>query len=117
MLTFLADENFHGHVVDGLIRRCPDIDMVRVQDTGLDGADDEEVLEWAATNGRLLLTHDVRTMPKYAFERVMAGRPMAGVFVVAGDATRRRIVEDILLIAQCSTPEEWQNRVTFLPLQ
>ena len=117
MLTFLADENFDGHLVDGLTRRCPDTDLLRVQDIGLQGADDEQVLKWAAESGRVLLTHDVRTMPKYAFARVTAGKPMAGVFVVTGDATRGRIIDDIVLIAQCSTSDEWQDSVTYLPFQ
>jgi hypothetical protein len=40
MLTFLADENFHRAIVRGLLRRKPDLDIVRVQDVGLSGVDD-----------------------------------------------------------------------------
>ena len=58
MLRLLADENFHGDIVRGLLLRKPDIDIVRLQDIGLDGAEDPEILGWAAENNRIILTHD-----------------------------------------------------------
>lgn len=61
MLRF-ADENFNNDVVRGVLRRNPDVDIIRVQDAGLGGADDPSVLEWTAREGRILLTHDVSTM-------------------------------------------------------
>lgn len=83
MLRFFADENFNHDILRGLLRRQPDIDIVRVQDVQLRGADDPTVLEWAAREGRILLTHDVNTVTRYALERVAAGRPMPGVFEIA----------------------------------
>ena len=63
MMRLLADENFHGVVVRHVLIRCPGLDLVRVQDVGLSGATDPEVLAWAAANDRIVLTHDHRTMP------------------------------------------------------
>ncbi|WP_347242249.1 DUF5615 family PIN-like protein [Nostoc sp. FACHB-892] len=59
MLKLLADENFDNTVVRGLFRRSPEIDIVRVQDIGLSNKDDPTILDWAAQEGRILLTHDV----------------------------------------------------------
>lgn len=70
MLRLASGENFNNDIVRGLFRRRPDVDIVRVQDVGLSGADDARVLEWAAQEGRVLLTHDVSTMTRYAYERV-----------------------------------------------
>ena len=78
MLRFVADENFNNDVVRGMLRRAPDLDIVRVQDVELSGADDPTVLEWAAQAGRILLTHDVKTITQYAYERIRAGLPMPG---------------------------------------
>ena len=72
MLRLLADENFNGRIIRGLSRRQPEMDVVRVQDVGLSGADDRLVLAWAANEGRVLLTHDQKTVPAYAYERVIA---------------------------------------------
>jgi hypothetical protein len=54
MLRLLADENLDGNIVRGLVRRLPDVDIVRVQDVGLSGVDDPAVLEWAAAEGRVM---------------------------------------------------------------
>ena len=44
MLRLLADENFNGDIVRGLLLRQSDLDIIRVQDVGLAGADDPDVL-------------------------------------------------------------------------
>jgi predicted nuclease of predicted toxin-antitoxin system len=67
MLRLAADENFNNDIVRGLLRREPGLDIVRIQDVGLSGADDPTVLEWAAQEGRVLLTHDVTTITRYAY--------------------------------------------------
>jgi hypothetical protein len=54
-------------IVRGLLRRQPDIDIVRVQDVGLSGASDPVVLFWTAKEGRILLTHDVTTITHHAY--------------------------------------------------
>jgi predicted nuclease of predicted toxin-antitoxin system len=69
-MKFLADENFDNRIMRGILRRQPDIDIVRVQDLEIAGADDLTVLAWAAQAGRILLTHDERTIPHYVYERV-----------------------------------------------
>ena len=82
MIRFAADENLNDAITRGLRRRQPAIDIVRVQDAGLSGADDPTILQWAAEEGRVLLTHDVSTTTKYAYERLRNGQPMPGVFEV-----------------------------------
>ena len=80
MLRLAVDENFNNDIVRGLLRRKPELDIVRIQDIGLSGADDSTVLKWAARENRVLLTHDVTTITRYAYERVQAGQHMPGVF-------------------------------------
>ena len=58
MLRLAADENLNNDIVRGLLRRRSNLDIVRVQDVGLSGADDPTVLAWAAQQGRVLITHD-----------------------------------------------------------
>lgn len=71
MLRLLSDENFRGEILRGLRRRLPDVDVVRVQDVGLAGADDPAILAWAASEGRILVTHDRNTIPEFAYERML----------------------------------------------
>jgi hypothetical protein len=116
MLRRLADENFNGSIARGMLLRNPDLDLVRVQDVGLSGADDQTVLEWAARQGRVLLTHDYKTVPKYAYQRVRAGQLMVGVFVCDTYVAVQQAIEDILLLAECSAVGEWEGQVRYLPL-
>jgi len=98
------------------MRRQPDIDIIRVQDVGLSGDDDPIVLEWAAQEGRILLTHDVATITRYAYERIAAGQPMPGVVEVTSDAPIGRVIEDILVLLACSLEGELEGQIQYLPL-
>ena len=117
MLLLAADENFNNDIIRGLLRRRPAFPLTRVQDVGLSGAPDATVLEWAVQDGRVLLTHDVTTITRFAYERVVAGRPMPGVFEVGRDVPVRDAIEDILLIADCSLQVEWEGQTRYLPLR
>jgi len=116
MLRFAADENFNGDIVRGLVRRNPKLDIVRVQDVGLSGANDPSVLAWAADQGRIVVTHDLSTLAKHAFQRVAAGQPMPGIFEVKSVAPIGQTIDDLILLAECSFEGEWEGQVRFLPL-
>ena len=116
MLLLVADENFNNDIVRGLLRRNPNLDIVRVQDVGLRGEEDPVILEWAANEGRVVLTHDAATMAYFAYERVQAGLSMPGVIEVADDLPLGQVIDDILLIAETSERNEWEGRVIYLPL-
>lgn len=116
MLRLAADENFRFAIVRGLRRRSPDLDIVRVQDAGLTGADDSAVLAWAAQEGRVLVTHDIATISRPAYDRVLAGQSMPGVFKVSRSVPIAQVVEDLLLLVEGSEEGEWEGKVLYLPL-
>lgn len=115
-LRLLADEDLDNDIVRGLLRRRSDISIVRVQDVGLRGADDLAILEWAARENRVVITHDVSTMTAHAYHRISTGQPMPGIFAVAQSVPLNVAIEDLLLIAECSFPGEWEGQVRHLPL-
>ena len=117
MVRFLADENFNNQIVRGILRQNPDIDIVRVQDVDLSGADDPTVLAWAAQEGRIVLTHDVATMTTFAYQRIQAELSMPGLFEVSRRVPVGLAIEEIILIAECSIEGEWEGQVRFLPLR
>jgi len=116
MLSLAADENFNNDIVRGVLRRNPELDFLRVQDAGLSGASDEAVLEWAAHEARVLLTHDASTLTGYAYNRVRARLAMPGVFEVSRAVPVATAIEDILLLAELSLSGEWEGQVRYLPL-
>ena len=116
MLRMGTDENVDGDLVRGLLRRMPGLDIVRSQDAGLRTADDPAVLAWAAAEGRILVTHDRATMPRFAYDRVIAGQPLPGLFVVDHRCPIGQAIDDLALLAECSDEGEWEGRVLYLPL-
>lgn len=116
MLRLLADENFKEQIVNGLRRRLPGIDLVTVRDAGLVGDDDPSVLAWAALEDRVLLTHDIRTMKGFAYERVEAGQPMPGVLEVPDLLPIGQALEELLLVIQLLDAAEIRDRALRLPL-
>lgn len=69
---FLVDEHINSALVMGSERLVPDIDVASVQNVGRRTADHPTILEQAASQGRVLITRDVKTIPSHAFERVSA---------------------------------------------
>lgn len=116
MIKLLADENFDNTIIRGLLRRNPDVDIVRVQDSGLSGEDDPVVLEWAANEGRVLLTHDVATITRYAYERLVNDLFMPGVIEIHMDAPVGRVIEDLAILLECGKPEDLDGQIYYLPL-
>ncbi len=116
MLSLVSDENFNGDIVRGLFLRYPNLDLLRVQDVGLQEADDPDILAWAAINERILLTHDRATMPDFAYARLVAGEPMAGMFVVNNRMPIRQAIDELTLLISASEQAEWKRTVLHLPL-
>jgi len=115
VLRLLADENFNGRILRALVRQIPDLDVVRAQDTPLSGADDPAILEFAAAEGRILMTHDIETLVGYAWERVRSGRAMPGVIVALTDRPIGQVLEDLETLLLASRPEELIAQIYFLP--
>ena len=98
-------------------RQLIGVDFVRAQDVGIAGADDRALLEWAANQGRILVTHDVKTIRFFVDERFRKGLPMPGVIFVPQPFSIADIINDLSLMIQCNTLEEMSGSVyTYLPL-
>ncbi len=115
-MRFLADENFNNHIYRGLLLQKPGLDIVRVQDVGLSGKNDLVVLDWALSEQRILLTHDIKTIPAQALSMLEAGQPIPGILLSHLDVSIGQIIADLLLIAECSKQEEWEGQIHYLPL-
>lgn len=66
MLRLVSDEDVHDDIVRGLRRRESTVDLVRAIDVGLGQTPDPDILAWAASTQRILLTGDLNTMIGFA---------------------------------------------------
>ena len=116
-VKYLFDQDFNGRIVRGVRRRMPSLDTKTVQEAGLSEAPDPQVLEWAAGEFRLVVSHDHRTMRTYAEERLNSQLPMRGLILIHQRVPLREAIESLVLVAETSTAEEWDGKIIFLPLR
>lgn len=115
-MRLLLDENFNHDILRGLRLRAPSLDYVITQRTELRGVKDPSLLEWAASADRILVTHDINTIPKHAYERVSASLPMPGAIIVPETLPIGQAIEELLTIIECSDQSEYENQVVHIPL-
>lgn len=112
---FLADEDLKFEIVLAVRRLEPTIDFPTVIELGRAGSTDEQVLEFAHTEGRILVSHDVNTLRGLADGRVADGRGVGGVLLTAQGNPTRAVAETIHTIWGASEADEWVDRVVFIP--
>lgn len=120
MIRFVADEDFNGRTL-AILRNLSalfevEIHVSRVQDVGLMSASDSAILDWAAANRRILLTHDQRSMASHADMRIRRKLPTPGVFMVrqhrAPNEQAYAILDEVTL--RIHEGREWDNEVVWL---
>ena len=116
MLSVLIDENLDQRILRGLRLQVPNLDYVIVQETKLQSAGDPAVLAWAAEHERVLVTHDVNTIPKYAYERIRLGEPVAGAIIIPEDLAIGIAIEELSVLIECCEMEELANQVKYVPI-
>ena len=115
-VRFQADADLNQVIVKATRRREPSIDFQTAHAAGLSGLGDQAVLAIAAGAGRVLVTHDRKTMPGQ-FAAFVATGTCAGVLIVPQTLPVARVVEDLILIWAATDATEWINRMLVLPLE
>jgi hypothetical protein len=113
---FLANHDLSEAIVLGVMRREPLIEFHRLRDVGLADRPDPQVLEFAASQGLLVVSHDVNTMTAHAAARILSGETFPGIFLAHQSESIGAVIEQLILIWTASEAEEWVNQVTFLPI-
>ncbi len=114
-VRFQADADLNQIIVKAILRREPSIDFQTALAANLVGLDDKEVLGLAAKAGRVLVTHDRKTMPKH-FAEFITNETSSGVIVIPQKLAVRSAVDDLLLIWAATEAEDWTNKIQSLPL-
>jgi hypothetical protein len=115
-LRILADEDLRGAIVRAIRRLEPSIELTTINEEGIAGTQDPQVLEYCWQNRWLLLSHDVNTMKALAKERVLQQKGLHGLFLIPQDRPIREVAESVVLLWSASEFEEWSDQVVYLPL-
>ncbi|GAA6616081.1 hypothetical protein NUACC26_018800 [Scytonema sp. NUACC26] len=73
------------------------------------------MLAIAALQGRIIVTHDRKTMPIEFGEFIMS-QISSGVLIIPQNMPISDVIEGLLLIWGASNTEEWINQIMSLPL-
>ena len=76
---------------------------------------DPDILDLAHSSGRIVVSHDVTTVPHW-FDQCVEERISAGLILVPEMVPIRDVIEDLQLIWHFTEAEEWVNRLAWLPL-
>jgi hypothetical protein len=114
VIRFQADADLNRSIVHGVRRREPAIDFATAADSGLEGASDESVLAFAASSGRILISHDHRTMIEQ-FRNMRQLTPIPSLFLVRQSTPVGAVIDAIVLVWSASCESEWTNQLRYLP--
>ncbi len=115
-IRFQADNDLKRIIVDATLRREPRIDFQTAQTARLDDLDDEAVLRLAASQSRILVSHDKRTMPRALASFIASGGTSPGVLLVIPQNARiREIVEALILIWADDRAADWTDLIAKIP--
>lgn len=113
-VKFQADADLDGRLIRGLVRAYREIDIRTSASVGLTGLDDLAVLRIASESKRILVSQDRRTMPGH-FSQFIQTKQSSGVIVLKAATPMSTAIEELALIWSASTPEEWINRLLWIP--
>lgn len=106
MLKVLIDHDFNHRILRALVRRIPHLDAVTAHQARLSDRPDTDLIEWAAGSGRVIVTHDRKTMPAHAVLQMKSGRKISGIIVAAQNLPLLDVIRDLEIIVTCSDEVE-----------
>jgi Domain of unknown function (DUF5615) len=114
-IRFLADADLNKPITTGMLRREPAVDF-RSDNIALLSLPDLDVLALAAEENRILVSHDVNTMPANFLRYTQAGGHCPGLILIPQRLEVARAIDELLLLWLASEPSEWESRLVWFPL-
>jgi hypothetical protein len=116
MIRFLGDACLADYIISGCLRREPAMDFKSAPSADLHGKTDLEVLDLAEKEGRILVTQDIRTMPRHFAAFLQGDHHSPGVFLIPQTVPPASAIDSLILIWAATEQEEWVDRIVRLPL-
>jgi predicted nuclease of predicted toxin-antitoxin system len=113
-IKFQADADLKIQIIKAAKRLEPEIDFKTAYEADLSNKSDTEVLEVAAAENRVVVSHDRKTMP-YSFAEFIQKAKSPGIIIIGQNKNIQRVVEDIALIWWVNEAEELANQILVLP--
>lgn len=117
-LRYLLDENINPVYKVQLVRHEASLVVRAVGEVGAPpkGTLDPEILKWCDAYAFVLVTNNRKSMPGHLNEHLQAGGHVPGILILNPEMPMGDAIEALILIAQASLAEEYQDRISFLPV-
>lgn len=117
-IKYLMDENVDPVYQDQLRRRKPDLAVWAVGDPAAPPKStlDPEILCWCEEHNFVLVTNNRSSMPVHLADHIAQGRHVPGIFILNPDLSIGQNIDELILIAEASFDDEYQDRIDYLPL-
>ncbi|HEY9692582.1 MAG TPA: DUF5615 family PIN-like protein [Oculatellaceae cyanobacterium] len=118
MLKYLIDENVDPTYTNQLRRANPDLLVIAVGDiiAPPKGTLDPEILLWCEKQCCILVTNNRKSMPVHLADHIALKHHVPGIFILSPKLSIGENLEQLILIAEGSFEDEYQDRIEFLPL-
>lgn len=118
MLKYLIDENVDPIYTNQLRRLNPDLFVIAVGDLTAPpkGTLDPDILLWCEKHDCILVTNNRKSMPVHLTEHIEQQHNIPGIFILNPKISVGENLEQLILMAEGSFDNEYQNRIEFLPL-
>lgn len=114
-IRFQADNDLKFAIVKAVRQREPAIDFASAQESGLDGLSDPDLLDRVASDGRVLVSHDLRTMLDHFRSHVAAGKTSPGLLLVSQGESIGKVVEALVVLWAVADPGDLSDQAYHLP--
>jgi hypothetical protein len=112
---FQADNDLDQRIVVATLRLNPAIDFQTAPAARLHNMPDEEVLAYASREGRVLVSHDRKSMPEHFGHFLSAGETSPGLIIVSTKLPVGRAAEWLHLLWEATSAEEYVDAIYGLP--
>jgi hypothetical protein len=110
----LADADLKRAILTGILRRNPTINFKHAGQVPLEGLPDPIVLAIAANEDRVLVSHDVNTLPGH-FSEFVRGRSSPGLVLIPQQLPVGAAIESLLILCEVCGMHELENRICLIP--
>jgi len=118
MLKYLIDENVSPVYTIQLRRRKPDLTIRAVGEIGTPPKStlDPAILLWCERYGFSLVTNNRSSMSVHLSDHILQDHHVPGIFILNPDLGIGDNLNELILIAEGSFDDEYQDRIVFLPI-
>jgi len=117
-LKYLIDENVDPIYPNQIRIKHPEL-IIRVIGEPFipaKGTKDPKILEWCEEYEFILVTNNRKSMPVHLKDHLQANRHIPGIFILSANLSVGQNLDELILIAECSFSNEYQDRIIHLPL-